>query len=157
MMPEPLAIWRWLSAGLILLVITFAAAPARAQTPECNDNPCVITRNGGGSVVAFEKLAARLVRTRERLEIVGPCYSACTMLADQARPFVCIREGAEFHIHQSMMFGPGPENGLRAPVRYSPDLDAYINNRGGQPTVGWLSIPYQTALLFWPACEPQVS
>ncbi len=59
MMPEPLAIWRWLSAGLILLVITFASSTARAANPEALKRhaealaPVVqLDRNCSGTVVA---------------------------------------------------------------------------------------------------------
>jgi hypothetical protein len=146
---------RFIAWSLLVLLGIVGSSYAHAPPP-CNDNPCVIEHDGGGSIVQYEKLAVRLVRTKERLEIAGPCFSACTILADHARPFVCIRPGAEFHIHQAMMSG-GPLAGLRTPVRYSTDLHAWIENRGGQPTVGWLSMDYVTALLFWPACPDLVT
>jgi len=137
---------------LLLAAALLAVASAAHAVPVCNLTPCqIVTPDPGGNIAAYSQLAMRLVRTKEPLEIEADCFSSCTILADRARPFVCIRPGAAFHIHQGSV-SQGEFTGLRAPIDYQLDIEAWIEERGGQPTVGWLTMDFKAALAFWPEC-----
>ena len=138
-------------AGFIVLTFLAPFTAARA-VPACNDTPCLVGNDAGGGVDDYDHLAKRLVRTGEPLQLAGDCYSACTALADRARPYVCLFPGARLFIHQSTV-GGGPYAGLRMDVKYSADIAAWIRDQGGQPDVGYLLMDYDTARRFWPACK----
>jgi hypothetical protein len=154
----------------ILVSIAFMARPAKAQEwgdvedpfpPTCNENPCILTEDGGGYIEAYEQLAQRLRLTGWKLRIAGECYSACVILADKARPFVCITEGARFFIHQAFdwVMAPNDQNILEVRFPYpgfSEDVNAWIERNNGQPTTGWLYMPYDQALIFWPRCTEEI-
>jgi hypothetical protein len=136
-------------AGELASIVHARAEPA----PACNVTPCVVSASFGGLISDFEDLADRLVRTGEPLEIVGDCYSACTILADRARKVVCIDRKVRFRFHQAGMIG-GEEMGKRWKYEgYSPELRAWLDAQGGEPEVGWLTMRYAEAKRFWRRCE----
>jgi hypothetical protein len=137
------------------------ASPVHAKAnvddpPGCNKDPCVIQHDGGGFVEKYEHLAWRLKQTGWKLSIDGECYSACVILADKARPNVCLTHKARFFIHQTKGEEKRP-NGEYEPVRrpyegYSEDINEWIEFNGGQPITGWLYMEFLEARKFWPAC-----
>lgn len=102
--------------------------------------------DGGGLVHEYQQAAKNALEQNIQIKIDGRCYSACTILADQARPNVCITPNARFFIHQAT----NHPSGTRTPVEYSPDLDAFI---GAQPLKGWKILEYRDLIKFWRACK----
>ena len=153
-------------AGLALALHSCVAMPAMAsplvptwvarfKLASCG-NPCVIRENDGGYVPDFEHATRQIKARGRRLVIDGPCRSACTLMADQARPNVCVTERASLHFHQGFSWTdptrPQSE-ATRSPLRYSPDIAAWIADKGGQPLHGWLDMSAEEARRFFPACE----
>jgi hypothetical protein len=142
--------------ALLLLAIPTTASAANSSITEytiplCNLSPCIVENDRGGVRQDYLALAARMVRTREQVRIKGSCLSACTILADQARPFVCIYRGSTFSFHQATIID-GKNTGKRFSVEYSRDIAAWLAAHGGQPTTGTLKMSYQDAKAFWPTC-----
>jgi hypothetical protein len=145
----------------LLLTSCVPPAPVIAGTdarnpPPCNVNPCVITYDSGGLVAEYEHLSRRVRLTGLRIEIDGECYSACAILADKARPFVCLTHNARLFFHQTAWEGEDLQGNaviLRAPYEgFSEDVNAWIELNGGQPLSGWLYMPFLEARKFWPSC-----
>jgi hypothetical protein len=155
----------WGLALWVLFLLGLSAcgtAPAFAVTdpqnpPPCNSNPCVIKRDVGGLVHEYEQLALRVRLTGWRIVIDGECYSACAILADKARPFVCLTPKARLFFHQMYGTYTDPLAGLvilrRPYTGHTKDVAAWIAFNGGQPLSGWLYMPYPQARHFWPSCE----
>jgi hypothetical protein len=146
--------------GLVLAIASDAKAGPLGFPPACNVNPCVIKEDNGGYIRQFEELADRIKATRWIIKVDGECYSACTLLMDRARPYVCITSNARLFIHKGskppMDPWPGDPNPqpVRFDVEYSDDLDAWISDNGGQPGKGgWLYMDYLEAKNFWPNCQ----
>ncbi|RWD43898.1 hypothetical protein [Mesorhizobium sp.] len=106
----------------------------------------IIAYDPGGVVSEYEAKAKMVLETQTRVEIIGDCYSACTLFADRARPNVCVTPDTRFYIHQATEVSTG----RRSPVEYSPDLQSYI---GEQPTDGWLLLTYDDLTNFWSTCK----
>jgi hypothetical protein len=150
----------------------------REYTPRFEDDVWeypsdTITFDGGGYIYRY-LTAARIIRLMDRhLTINGPCGSACVVLADFARPNVCITEYASFHFHKSRKEVPGriaqkpgwilSNTGRRGPPErkyddppHSPEIAGWVNAHGGFPLSdsvwGWLPMPFQDAAEFWPIC-----
>jgi hypothetical protein len=70
--------------------------PLEGRTPDV-----VVIKYGQGGIVAEHKLRfADYRRTRAKVELRGPCYSACTMLTTYIEPEnLCIAEGAFMAFH----------------------------------------------------------
>lgn len=109
-------------------------------------NPCVIKYDGGGLIVAYVGVATQFLRNGKTLVIDGPCYSACAILADFARPNVCITSRATFQFHMAY----GAFRRFEPPA--SSDVRAWVISRGGFPEDGFLPMPFQDARQFWPKC-----
>jgi hypothetical protein len=151
---------RLLACAVLALAMPTQAlgSASEADPPLCNTNPCVILWDGGGFVKKYQELAQRIRLTGWKLIIDGECYSACVELADRARPFVCLTPAARFFIHkwsQELPSGsPGSGNPRinRGDNVYSDDLQRWVDFNGGQPTTGWLYLPVEQAVQFWPLC-----
>lgn len=86
--------------------------------------PCVIDENGGGIIVNFEALAARVVAEKRHMVIGGKCASACALLADLARARLCILPAAYFLFHRDSANDLPPD---------SADIMAWVEANGGFP------------------------
>lgn len=110
-------------------------------------HPCTIRGSGGGRLDRFLQLAAAINREQRTVVIDGPCYSACSLLADRARANVCITPNAEFGFHR------GSDESI-AP--YSGDLVAWVELNGGFPafSTGLLTkMDAATARAFFAPCQ----
>lgn len=114
--------------------------------------PCVIRKDLGGYVVVYKDLARKIVENRIELRIDGVCASACTILADQARPWVCVTPRAVLKFHKSKDLA-GPTKGRRSQVGFSPAVERWIAIRGGLPSDGLLVMSYAQARQLWPECS----
>lgn len=156
-----------LAAGLIFAVCNWADAeesitPPRTKTvaldpkllpPPCPGDVCIIRQSQGGYTHKFIELAQEIKAKNKRLEIRGACVSACTILADLARPNVCVSESVVIAIHQGKIVPKEGEEAKRIPLEYSDDLDVWIANKGGQPTHGFILMFYDEAKEYWPTCN----
>ena len=115
-------------------------------------SPCVIRDNGGGRVAEFERAARQARRRGVRIEIRGRCDSACTVMADRARPHVCVTEWAQLRFHMGYDWDAEGRYIGRSPISYNPDIAAWISDRGGLPTTGLLAMSGMEALRFFPHC-----
>lgn len=109
-------------------------------------NPCVIGYNDGGGIERF-KMAGDAIRkgARKGLVIDGFCASACMVMADRARPRVCITERATFGYHKTNWGRPIP---LR------PDLHRWVMRNGGYPSnSSYRMMSNYAARQFWPLCS----
>lgn len=114
-------------------------------------NPCIMNESRGGIVLAFTNMAAIIVAEHRMLVINGRCPSACAIMADLARPFVCITPRASFHFHKGFIRTP---EGVVA--RFDPysseDVWRWINVRGGFPYDDFLDMEFREARQFWEVC-----
>lgn len=120
----------------------------------CKD-PCVVRDHPGGYILRFTALA-NLVHRGERSLIVidGRCASGCALLADLARPKVCITPWAELHFHQGTILA-GLWNRPFVPPQ-SKDVLALVEKRGGFPLEGYVIISAAEAQHLWPRCNRKV-
>ncbi|TSC69294.1 MAG: hypothetical protein G01um101456_258 [Parcubacteria group bacterium Gr01-1014_56] len=150
----------------------------------CISSPCIPKKEfyAGGSIAVFLKVVAKVQERRITVVVSAPCYSACALFADKARPFVCIKQGASFGFHKSALWRLPKElesvaqepmpikestganaplwfqnhgyrfNGYRDP-EYSSDVKNYLDRRGGAPIEKFLMMSYKQAKKFWPVCQ----
>jgi hypothetical protein len=71
-------------------------------------------------------------------------------MADIARPSACITENALFFFHKGAYEG---NLDIRLKVKYSSDIDTWIERHGGQPEKGFLKMSFEEAKAFWKICE----
>ena len=162
-------------AGLSLWLVCSQLAVAAPRLPgtvqgiACDARMnCVANDSPGGKKRHYEQLAARIRAAGGRFVVNGYCGSGCAILADMVRPRTCITARASFAYHQAEQvvihettFASGERvrsTELRySPNRYSPDLQAWINARGGEPTgrtlQEMLKLPNSGARRFFPACD----
>lgn len=117
--------------------------------PDGCDNPCVVRYHNGGWAAAFINMAAQ-VNSERRMVIDGPCGSSCAIMADYARPYVCVTPNASFLYHM----GTYP-NGTRVSPPISWDLFYWVEKNGGFPLDGYLVMNFDDASHFWPVCTPK--
>ena|ERR1700722_16601801 len=114
----------------------------------CETSTCVVKHNGGGQVVSFVKTAVDIREKHQKLIIDGPCYSACTILADLVRDQTCITYKAMFAYHKTNLNG--------VPNLYSWFVHNYVESRGGWPEFGtgkFIRMPYYIAAKHWKTCS----
>jgi len=123
----------------------------------CQGKICTISRNMGGYLVVFQAAAREVLREGKRLVINGECRSACAILADKARPNVCITSRARFGFHKAYVSKIVGGKRIKVPVYdppQSPDIDRWVKARGGYPAPGkrhrWMSA--SEARVFWRIC-----
>lgn len=100
---------------------------------ECG-TPCVINFSPGGYMTDFE-IASIIINywPDQMLLINGPCYSACTLLADLSFDKICITDNAEFYYHMAT----ASLHWDFIPYGHSKYVLAWVAARGGfPPTVG---------------------
>lgn len=160
---------RALFTSLVILIATLSAFGAPRDTrslfatrdsldaaypPIGCGKPCVISFNPGGAIDLFEAEARELVAERTPVIVDGPCISACTILVDIARNYVCVTSHAVLGYHQWSM---GDEHG---DVTFStPGLNAYIKAHGGEPTPDsgrLLMMNFSEARHFYKPCQGAV-
>lgn len=127
-----------------------------------------ISYSSGGTVSEFKDAAEEVVRMNRRIRIDGQCVSSCAIFADFARPNVCITERVVFKFHKTKrvisFVSKGTLHGIpiaervrsteaREPPPASPDINAWVEARGGFPSEGFLEMGAKEALAFWPLCK----
>jgi hypothetical protein len=137
----------------IAIVIAFQIDPVYVTTGCPQNVPCVINHNNGGYAFLFLWAALTAKRNKRLLVINGDCLSACTILADNARPYVQITQKARFWFHQGTSPLNGKKSNLGAPL-YSADILQWIHQNGGLPEAGWLEMSNDKARKFWPVHIP---
>lgn len=109
-------IWRLIAALLLM-----PALPVSAQTIDVHDNH-------GGRVADYSTRWAAHAARGVRVRIVGPCRSACTVLLGHIpRNRICVTPRASFGFHLARL-QTATDTLWRA---YQPDIQAWINRRGG--------------------------
>ena len=109
---------------------------------------CTITFSPGGEIKRFIFVAHDILKYERNLTIDGECYSACTILADFARPHVCITPNAVMFFHRSN-FGDRPPQ--------SSDIMLWVFAHGDYPSFDsqkFTRMDYEDAKQFWPTCKP---
>lgn len=114
---------------------------------KCGD-PCVIRYSEGGVIGAFMNFAFLIRSSGRRLVIDGRCISACAILADFARPNVCITKRATFEFHMAF-----DDAGRRGRPPASPDISRWVGRHGGFPYDGLLVMRHRDATRYWPTCR----
>ena len=117
-----------LTASLLL----FSALPASTETVDVSDNHGGIVRQYASR---WSELAARGVDVR----ITGPCQSACTVLLGHIpRSKICVTPAARFGFHLAKV-----ESSTQMLWNaYQPDIQAWINQRGGlKKDFIWMGAP----------------
>lgn len=144
----------------LLLLAALAAQP-----------PYTIQYDLGGPISVYREKAETLRAENAQIIIDGPCYSACTILADEDASQVCITAKAVFGFHleffeqnsfsgitPSWGWGSGDFSNARVEVSYkTPGLNAWIKSHGGEPSSGALLMYYSDAVKFFPACPEDLS
>lgn len=121
--------------------------------------PCIIKRNEGGKVGTFLMAAIDVRRGRRNLLIIdGECISACAILADFARPKVCITSKAVFKFHE-LRYKDADEYGNAiyrdgGPPPQSHDIDLWVWSQPRQyPWEEFTVMSFEQAKRFWPVCN----
>ncbi|MBP9711398.1 MAG: hypothetical protein KBD50_04055 [Candidatus Pacebacteria bacterium] len=156
--------------------------PVSTVFGDCGD-PCIVRDNDGGAIALFNSVAITVRKANILLVIDGYCASACALIADTARPNVCITANANFYFHMATYtkakdpvasiemplpgtpeWYAGVESGEliaeRFPTKQSPDILKWIEEQGGFP-LGFkleemLGMNALQASEFWPICGPEV-
>lgn len=110
----------------------------------------------GGVTLAYIGEAAadraRFVDDGTRPTIAPGCFSACTLRADRLRDIACVTPDHEFHFHAGTIIS-GPREGQRTTaLPYTPDMQRWIDGKGGLPMSGWLTMSWPETTIFWEAC-----
>lgn len=113
--------------------------------------PCVISYNPGGSSIVFMMMAHQFHLQDRLLVIDGKCYSACAIMADFARPHVCVTEQVELGFHK----GYRSAGGGRFEPPQSKDVDDWVREHGGYPEEGILSMSFKDVKTFWSVCTAE--
>lgn len=128
--------------------------------PRCKTvGPCVIRKNNGGILEEFQAAAKAVLETNGLALIIdGDCMSACAVLADMARPKVCITEHAMFWFHKgyNRNFKPGKPL-FRFDPPHAQDIRSWVKYMGGFPTddAHMLKMHVTEAKWHWPMCKLQ--
>lgn len=116
-------------------------------------SPCVIHDSGGGGIDFFEAQGRQLLADKTPVIIDGPCLSACTILVDITREFVCLTPNAILGYHKSL----NPNDDTTHEITYStPGLAAYITKHGGEPEPNsghMLMLNFNEAKSFYKQCR----
>ena len=143
-------------------VITAAVKPAPLPTPERVPDVVVIKYGPGGLVDEYKQRYADYRLTKTKVELRGPCYSACTLIfAYVAAENLCIAEGAfmAFHAIRSL------ERGVRmdrdtwlAYTSMPPEIRWWIDDNGGHENLPlkdyWTLYDRQMWAMGYPKCKP---
>lgn len=121
----------------------------------CEDTRCTVRRNMGGSLRLFEDATQEVLNEGKFLIIDGECSSACVILADKARPNVCITQRAVFKFHKASITGNvgGKMMTAYSNPPQSSDIDLWVESKGGYPDRRFLSMDATQAVEFWPMCK----
>jgi hypothetical protein len=139
-----------------------ALKPAPLPAPERTPDVVVINYGKGGRVDEHKQRFADYRLTKTRVELRGPCYSACTLLLTYVEPEnLCISPGAfmAFHAVRGLERGVRMDEdtwrfyiGLPTPVR------RWIDRNGGQenlPLNGyWTMYDHELWAIGYPRCAP---
>lgn len=141
----------WLSTNIGRQVHYASLDPEMAVfgPSRCSDK-CVVTYSAGGWIRAFTNMA-KLIRAYDlQLVVDGPCMSACAIMADFARPNVCITKNASFHFHMAFRI-----DGSRVAPPATVDIIWWVRRHGGFPYDGYVDMEFAEAKPFWPVCVPE--
>lgn len=157
MAPRPLIFASALVAVLCIAPGAEPKADAVKSALGCSGDPCVIKRNPGGEIGAFQAAAQEIKNSGRRVVIDGPCYSACAILADMARSHVCVTGRAKFGFHQGFVVGRMKVGGpMKLIGRFKPshsgDIDRWVTKNGGFPRRGFRIMGVKQARKIWKRC-----
>jgi hypothetical protein len=106
---------------------------AREATPGKTPETVVIKFGAGGRMDAHYQLYTDYRRAKTKVEVRGPCYSACTLVLAYVED-ICIGEGAfmAFHAVRSMETGARMERETRIAYSSMPTvIQGWIDDHGG--------------------------
>ena len=139
------------------VTLTPAPLPPIERAPDT-----VIIRYGKGGLVEPHKerfLEYRLMKTK--VEIRGPCYSACTLITSYVEPEnLCIAEGAFFAFHAVRGFNTGERMDTETLIAYKMQpmpIQRWIERNGGHeklPLDGyWTMYDRELWAIGYPRCK----
>jgi len=136
-----------------------AAVPRYVASPP---EKVVIDYGRGGLVAEHNRMYADYRKTHAKVEIRGPCYSACTLVtAYIGKDSLCIGDGAFFAFHavrsaerRELM----PDQTARAYSMQPPEIQRWIDDHGGWhklPLDGyWTMYDRDLWAMGYPRCSP---
>lgn len=111
---------------------TLAALPKTAPPP-----PVVIHQGMGGSIPEHTARFRLLNHSGAKVEMRGPCYSACTLIMSYVvKESICFAPGAFLAFHSASYtavppYVPAPEATRLMYYSYPPEIRAWIDRNGG--------------------------
>jgi hypothetical protein len=103
------------------------------------DTAAVFRYEPGGLIQKHWERFIRMAQRNEKVELRGPCYSACTLVVSAVkRHNICFGPNAALHFHQASRGGSGPdadqpvyETTAKMVASYPSDIRAWIERKGG--------------------------
>ena len=141
-------------ALLLIMSFMFMLSPVSSNVPE----KVIITDNGGGSIILFERIVGDHRRLKTPVEFKGLCASACTLFLTLPEEQLCIHPTGILLFHnvyrwQGMNKVPLPENTRRFVEKLPFWVQEYLNNKGGLVELGWIVMTYEYASQHMRTCK----
>ena len=141
----------------VLAVAYGARADAVSDVLGCQGDPCIVRFSAGGEIGSFKAAAREINRTGRRVIIDGACLSACAVLADEARGWVCVTSKARFGFHKGYVLrlptaGGPPRLVKRFTPSHSRDIAGWVRKNGGYPSRGFKVMTPRAAKQIWRPC-----
>lgn len=126
-----------------LVAVLFSAPLAQADYPPPippGTEPIVIWSDSGGLVDEYMRWSNNIVRSGRRVEIRGPCLSACTLILQVPRERLCVASSAQLGFHHVRYYdledindpGTYSAKATRELIsKYPSQIRRWIKSRGG--------------------------
>ena len=140
-----------MTRSILILTVLFLAMSCQSSSDDhAPPTDHKITFDNGGYIYLYIYRGIKYSNgtIKEPLIIDGGCYSACTLMADYARPNVCITSKGVLYFHKGRT-----ETGERIDnLPYNDDLKVWIDKQGGLPAQGWLKLSGEELFKFFKRC-----
>jgi len=138
----------------------YAPWTAREATPGKEPETVVIRYGPGGRMDMHYNLYADYKRARTKVEVRGPCYSACTLVLAYVED-ICIAPGAfmAFHAVRSVQTGARMDDETARAYRHMPAaIKTWLDDHGGHEKLPlnsfWMMYDRELWAMGYPKCTP---